>query len=61
MKLAKIKALAYVWNLGKSDETPGIALRTRDRFIAHMSYDEARAIAETILDLCDQHNQEATR
>jgi hypothetical protein len=61
MKPAGARAIEYVWDLGKPTAATGVALRSGDKIIAHLSYDAARKLAARINEICDQHEQEATR
>ncbi|MDR6623050.1 hypothetical protein [Sinomonas atrocyanea] len=61
MRPAGARALEYEWDRGKPTATPGIALRSGDKIIAHMGYDAARKLADKINDICDQYEQEAAK
>lgn len=59
MRLGKLKAYSYVWDLGKPTAIPGIALRAGDRVLSHLSWEDAEALAERIFDLIDERDAAA--
>jgi hypothetical protein len=55
-----VKARTWAWKAKDKTETPGIALWGRKGLTAHLTYNEARTLADSIHDLCDAAGTPAT-
>ncbi|MEW1986387.1 hypothetical protein [Pseudarthrobacter oxydans] len=53
MKRPYLKPKLYTWKAEDKTETPGVALMNGTQIRAHMTYTEARTLADRIHDLCD--------
>lgn len=49
-----VKPKPWIWRDEQRNETPGIALNHRAKgLVAHLTYTEARTLADRLHDLCD--------
>ncbi|BCT76932.1 hypothetical protein SCMU_27740 [Sinomonas cyclohexanicum] len=48
----------YVWGRNEPTPQPGIAIKRGGYIVAHLGYDDARSLADSIHDLVDEHETE---
>ncbi|MFJ6355420.1 hypothetical protein [Pseudarthrobacter oxydans] len=60
MKRPKLRPLPYTWKAENRTETPGLALMNGSQLRAHLTYAEARKLADKIHDLCDANGNPET-
>ncbi|MDQ0101141.1 hypothetical protein J2T10_000760 [Paenarthrobacter nicotinovorans] len=48
-----VQVKPFVWDSGKPNAKPGVLMRDRAGQITHLTFAEARKLADTIHDVCD--------